>query len=326
MEQSIQFEDQECLLFDSFAKRWLKKKYQIEIVNKQEIIYIVDGQTARKEKFLSLKPDVFDNLEQIKYLEQVGKYGKNQQKIAKWELHWNGQILQKVGGYYSENGQKIGLWKELIKNYCSQVHVFEEGEYIDDTKIGRWKYIYQNKAIGFGSYQRGQKKVGRWVELWESFWDGALITYNGEYNLKGIKVGKWEINFDRWGDGKYKLIGCGQYDQQEIQQKVGRWIELWEGFWYNAQVTYNGKYNRKGIKVGRWDINFDKWGDGKYHYIGGGSYDQEGIKIGKWVELDQGFGYNKQITFNGEYNMKSLKEGIWNIIAWEKYMQLKVDQ
>ncbi|CAD8130677.1 unnamed protein product [Paramecium sonneborni] len=317
--QPIQFQNQECLFFDSYAHQWLKKKYQIEFINnKQEIIYIFNGSTVRVKKFTFLEPDVFDNLEQINYLEWVGKYGKKHQKIAKWGINWNGQNLQKVGGYYSESGQKIGLWKELIKNYCSKVHVFEEGEYIDDKKIGRWKYIYQNKIIGLGSYDKDQKKIGRWVELWESFWDGALVTYNGEYNLKGIKIGKWEIHFDRWGDGKYKQIGFGQYDQQEIQQKVGRWVELWEGFWQDAQVTFNGEYNKVGIKIGRWDINFDKWGNGKNQQIGGGLYDQKGNKVGHWVELDLGFGYYKQITYNGEYNMKSLKEGRWNILACGK--------
>ncbi|CAD8109524.1 unnamed protein product [Paramecium sonneborni] len=315
--QSIYSQEQECLFFDSFTTRWLKKKYQIQFVKEKEIIYIFNGQIARQiQNFSSSEPDIFYNLEQIKYLEWIGKYGNNFKKTAKWGINWDGQILQKVGRYYSKifyfilkniilrRWEKVRLMEiinyELLQN-ISQVDVFEEGEYYDDLKI----------VIGCGCYEESQKKIGRWIELRDSFWDRAQVTYNGEYNKKGKKIGYWDINFDRWGDGKYKHIGGGLYSERESQIKIGKWVELDEEFKWEKQVTYEGEYNMKGMKVGRWDISYCVRGEWQYKQIGGGSYgEEEGqIKIGRWVELWERFQWRAQVTYNGEYNITGMKVG-----------------
>ncbi|CAD8118306.1 unnamed protein product [Paramecium sonneborni] len=316
-----------CLCFDSFQQRWLTKEYLLKLDKRIEIIDVYDGQILRlNRKFSALNDEVFDNLEQIKYLQWVGKYGKNLQKIAKWTVDWNGQILQTIGGYYSESGQKIGIWKDLFKNYCSHVPVFQEGEYYSEKKLGRWIYIYKNTRIGGGVYKEGLK-TGKWIELDEGFFNSKQVTYKGEYNQKGMKVGIWDIWFN-CGLNKYMQNICkynvysggGQYDQEGNQKKIGKWVELFEGFQKYAQITYNGEYNIHGIKVGRWDIiRFRDWMQTLYKYkeiySGGGLYDQEGSqkKIGKWIELDEGFWDVKQVIYNGEYNMNGLKIGRWDV-------------
>ncbi|CAD8068158.1 unnamed protein product [Paramecium sonneborni] len=51
------------------------------------------------------------------------------------------------------------------------------------------------QQIGGGSYEsnEGEKKIGKWVELNERFYNGYQITYNGEYNRNGMKTGIWLI-------------------------------------------------------------------------------------------------------------------------------------
>ncbi|CAD8129435.1 unnamed protein product [Paramecium sonneborni] len=49
----------------------------------------------------------------------------------------------------------------------------------------------------------------------------------------------------------YVNSGGGSYDQEISQRKIGVWVELFEGFQYYAQITYNWEYNMKGMKIGR---------------------------------------------------------------------------
>ncbi|CAD8130341.1 unnamed protein product [Paramecium sonneborni] len=51
----------------------------------------------------------------------------------------------------------------------------------------------------------------------------------------------------------YINSGGGSYDQEGNQKKIGKWVELDEGFDSNKQTTYNREYNIYGYKIGRWD-------------------------------------------------------------------------
>ncbi|CAD8129211.1 unnamed protein product [Paramecium sonneborni] len=151
------------------------------------------------------------------------------------------------------------------------------------------------------------RKIGRWIELDEGFQVNKQVIYNGEYNAKSMKIGKWIIVF--WGNNM-----CVQGDNIVVvkgQKKIGTWIELDEGFDYYKQVAYNGEYNMKDKKVGRWDIWWKYNGQNKQ--IGDGSYDQgeDQKKIGSQVEVDPIFYDYKQVTCRGEYNLKGKKVGIW---------------
>ncbi|CAD8129360.1 unnamed protein product [Paramecium sonneborni] len=84
-----------------------------------------------------------------------------------------------------------------------------------------------------------------------------------------VKVGRWDIMYSHLNKKEYKQIGGGSYNQEGNQKKIGKWIELDEGFYYNYynQITYNGEYNMNGKKVGKWDIlyiMYDRWGIGQY--------------------------------------------------------------
>ncbi|CAD8068146.1 unnamed protein product [Paramecium sonneborni] len=312
----------ECFFFDNHLQRRIKMKYQIEFDKENKITHIYYEQIARLiRNFSYMEPEIFNNLEKIKYLEWVGQYGKNFKKFPEWNVNWNGEFLQRVGGYYSQRGEKIGLWKELSKDYCSKVPLFEEGDYKNNKRTGRWNYIYKDQIMyqinlqfcGHGSYEKGQKN-GSWVELWEGFRHGSQIIYDGDYNRNGRRIGKWDIIYCLPFEQEYKQIGGGSYDQQE-GQKIGRWIELWEGFSNIAQVTYNGEYNTTGMKVGRWDIMCCLQNEQEQKLIGGGVFKEDGLKIGSWVELWEGYQHDNQITYKGEYNMDGMKVGRWDIMC-----------
>ncbi|CAD8070489.1 unnamed protein product [Paramecium sonneborni] len=122
---------------------------------------------------------------------------------------------------------------------------------------------------------------------------------------------------------EYKLIGGGSYDQEGNQKKIGKWVELDEGFnddFASKQVTYNGEYNLNGMKVERWDTLFNKKQRININKLVVDNMMKKEIKkkIGKWVELDKKFGEIYKITLNGEYNMKGQKQGKWVIIYMNK--------
>ncbi|CAD8118551.1 unnamed protein product [Paramecium sonneborni] len=290
-----------------------KKSYyeelEIRYTKDKEILYIKDGSIIRTDKIedFTKQPELINNLDQIQLLQFKGKYGKNNQKVGRWKVQWDGQTLDDVGGEYQEDGKKSGYWKEPIKNFWRKAMVYEAGNYDNDQKVGTWKFIYRNKQIGGGDYNLQSMKQGKWIEIAENFSSFCQVTYNGEYNLKSMKVGKWDIVV------KGKQIGGGQYNQEERQIKIGKWKELDMGFSKDKQVIFDGEYNMKGIKVGQWNIL--AWGK----QIGGGSYDQNEKKIGRWVELDERFDSNKEVTQSGEYNINGMKVGKWDILYKGRY-------
>ncbi|CAD8104723.1 unnamed protein product [Paramecium sonneborni] len=253
------------------------------------------------------------------------------------------------GGSYDEEGnqKKIGKWVNLEEGFKQHKQVIQNGEYnMNGIKVGRWDIMYckyeekEYKQIGGGSYDQegNQKKIGKWVDLDEGFKQNKQVTYNGEYNIQGQKVDRWDIMYLKYEEKEYKQIGGGSYDQEGNQKKIGIWVDLDEGFQQDKQVTYNGEYNLQGLKVGRWDIMHFKLEEKGYKqmgiFSGGGSYDQEGNqrKIGKWVELDVDFKgdwfFPKQVTHNGQYNQKGQKVGTWiemNIMNNQKQGEKKYD-
>ncbi|CAD8113195.1 unnamed protein product [Paramecium sonneborni] len=264
-------------------------------------------------------------MEKIQNLYWLGQYDQKKKKDGKWMASWNGKDLIQVGGYYKK-GLKQGLWNDLFEDHFTQPLIFYTGEYLNDFRIGKWKYFNKNKIIGGGFYDNEGKKIGKWTEFDKASYYISYIIYtssNGEYNKKGVKVGKWDILFNNYGN---QQIGGGQYDLEGSEKKVGKWIDLDKEFRRYKQVTYNGEYNLNGMKVGIWRIFFSK-GD-EYKQIGCGSYDIEGSqkKMGQWIELDEAFNIYKQVTYNGEYNMNGMKVGRWCILfKWEdEYEEMQI--
>ncbi|CAD8119979.1 unnamed protein product [Paramecium sonneborni] len=255
---------------------------------------------------------------------EFGEY-YNDLKRSKWNYIYKNKKIG--GGLQNIEGLKKGKWTELSENFCYDSQVIYNGEYNKKgMKVGIWDIMYcvveenQYKQIGGGLYHCSLGiKIGKWVELWDSFYLYSQACYKGHYNMKGMKVGRWDIMFCDNYEKEYQQIGGGSYDDS-FGSKIGQWVELDEGFYADKQVTYDGKYNLNGIKVGNWITKYCKFHEKEYKQIGGGSYDSfQGFKIGRWIELDQGFYEGKQITYNGEYNINGIKVGRWDIMLCHKY-------
>ncbi|CAD8156367.1 unnamed protein product [Paramecium pentaurelia] len=294
--------DNEVYKWALINHRFQKVKIQ-ERIDQNQIVYLFEGRTLRslsRQNQPDYNDKIFYNLEQIMKLEWKGEQGTNNKKFGKWKAFWNQRRLQNVEGYY-ENGSKIGLWNELFKNYFSQAKVFETGQYQNNYRVGKWKYIYKKAEIGGGKYsnEMHNMKIGQWIELDDEFRNQKQVIYNGEYNC-GNKVGSWDICFRQDEINKFTIIGGGQYDEKGNGLKNGLWIDLDEEFNCIKQVIMTGNYEN-GKKTGRWNIKYRLEINQSFSKIGGGQYNQEGIKIGRWIDLDEGFYFEKQVTYNGEY-------------------------
>ncbi|CAD8117461.1 unnamed protein product [Paramecium primaurelia] len=266
------------------------------------------------------------NMEQIKYAQWQGEYGENNRKNGYWRVIWRGKPLRRVGGYYL-NGLKQGIWNELNKNFWILAQIQESGQYFQGQKNGEWIYFFDDKKIGGGSYNQSGQKNGKWIELGDVFYNHSQVTYEGEYK-NGKKIGLWDIWFKKHIVGKQNyMIGGGSYDQED-QNKIGKWIELSDGFQEFCQVTCSGEY-KNGKRVGQWSIWYKYWETNNNEVIGGGFYDEEGsMKIGRWIELSDEFKCDLQITINGEYN-NGKRVGIWqkiNIQNNKIYSQINYDK
>ncbi|CAD8213359.1 unnamed protein product [Paramecium pentaurelia] len=166
-------------------------------------------------------------------------------------------------------------------------------------------------------------KNGKWIELRDGFCSLSQIVYNGDYK-HGKKVVRWQTLYRDYRKDKFELIGGGLYDERvEDSIKIGRWIELSDGYNFWSEVTYNGDY-QNAKKVGRWDTFF-KFGDKGFTQIGSGLYDNQvegsSIKIGKWIELSCAFKFDSKVIYKGEYKNGN-KIGRWDI--WYKDYETKM--
>ncbi|CAD8194862.1 unnamed protein product [Paramecium octaurelia] len=304
--------DHQVVNFNHSNNRYNNIIIQLKFTQEGEILYIYDGSILRKEKVIEIsqKPQLLNNIEQIKFLEWMGNYGTNNQKIGRWTILWKGTKLKDIGGEYSQEGKKQGLWREITKNYRKNAEVLEIGVYENDYRKGYWKYIYQQNDIGGGQYCKLGIKNGTWTEICDGFELSSQIIYIGEY-LDGKKIGKWNILFRQSNQYEFKQIGGGLYIQEGDGTKIGNWIELDDEFNNKKQVTYQGEY-LIGKKVGRWSVNFRHINEKQFNQIGGGSYEQENsIKFGKWTEISEGFNCDSQVIQNGEYK-NGKKVGLWD--------------
>ncbi|CAD8058010.1 unnamed protein product [Paramecium primaurelia] len=206
-----------------------------------------------------------------KQVTHQGEY-KTGKKIGGWDIwyrdHNTGRDKQIGGGSYDQSGfeTKIGKWIDLDKRFYYDGQITYNGEYKDGKKVGRWDIYFFNKQMqkilqkkkicvsGGGLYdERGfETKIGKWIDLDESFSLANELTYKGEYQ-NGKKFGRWDIWFKDCQNERNYLIGGGSYDKRCDDIKIGKWIELDNKFNYQNQLIQKGEYNHSK-KIGRWDI------------------------------------------------------------------------
>ncbi|CAD8125982.1 unnamed protein product [Paramecium sonneborni] len=201
--------EQEVEQWDFIKNKLVKIQIQINFTKNHQIVYLKDGAIMRIEQIQDTikKPEILKNLDQIQQLTWQGQYGLNKKKNGKWIAFWDGEVYMKVGGYYLE-GLKQGQWKEIFENYIytndSKAKVLQIGEYSSGLKKGKWNYIQDSIKIAGGYYNEQEQKIGKWIELREGFQENSQITFYGEYNMKGIKIGRWDFIFKK--NQEYKLM------------------------------------------------------------------------------------------------------------------------
>ncbi|CAD8129356.1 unnamed protein product [Paramecium sonneborni] len=329
--------------------RWLQlKSFQVNFTLENQIKYIYNGEILRieEQKAQIGRTEVLTNLEQIKFLQWRGDYGKNLKKNGRWTAFWKSKQLKKVGGYYLEDGSKQGLWKEIMKNYCSQCKIFEMGEYQKNQKIGQWDYIYKKRKIGGGLYNEQAQKNGKWIELINGFHENRLVTLRCEYK-NGKKVGIEDIWYEDHGNILNQQIlydilcvfvflvvaDCivKRFDDQ-VGQLDGmlRWIiffqinELWLiQEWQKSRELGYFVQKQKDVK-----INYIVFIISLFLYIsGGGQYDEGGneYKLGDWVEISDEYNDQSKEMFFGAYD-NGKKVGVWNILYINEWKQKYIIQ
>ncbi|CAD8141134.1 unnamed protein product [Paramecium pentaurelia] len=239
-----------------------------------------------------------------------GCYDENGHRVDNWKYR-DEQNTEIGGGYFNNEGQKIGVWKDLHISYNGkQNQSIYIGQYNKGVRHGEWIINYNQKFIGGGFYNEKGHKIGKWIEQFDGFWGHNQSTFIGKYNTFGMRIGQWEIYW-QW-NGFNKKIGGGQFNDKGY--KIGKWVEQFDGFWNYNQTTFSGEYNKHGMRIGEWEIYFlDSFSNQPNNRIGGGQYNEEGIKIGRWEELsDQFWSYNQSI-YIGEYNKQGVKIGEWEI-------------
>ncbi|CAD8213401.1 unnamed protein product [Paramecium octaurelia] len=239
-------------------------------------------------------------------------------KVGRWDI-WNnykGNNEKIEDGSQQSQGDEIKEvdWEKVLDNFKDISQLISNGQYKNGHKVGRWdiwyKYEGKNEKIGGGYYEENEQKEGYWVEISNNFTNNSQITYNGKY-LNGKKIGIWEICHRKQGHSDFSKIGCGSYDEEGNELKVGDWVDIsddWKDF---CQITYKGEY-KNGRKFGSWDIEEIIDIKKPFKIMAGGQYDKVGygVKLGKWVELHHEF--LSQATFHGEYR-NGRKVNKWDI-------------
>ncbi|CAD8157806.1 unnamed protein product [Paramecium pentaurelia] len=302
----------QCAIWRSYSKKWKQKKLQITLTQKNDIKYLLNGKSENIDvQNFSASPEILKKLEKLKYIELWGNSIPKLKKVQQFTVNWKLQKLVEIGGYYTQDGLKLGLWKELSQNYWTKAQVYEIGEYFNNLRTKSWVYIYYDEIIGGGQYNKNGQKDGKWREI-DEFSIQSQVFQDGEYK-NGKKVGIWYFCIEDWRTSLLKIIGGGQYINQcdDGSIKNGRWCELGQGYVSYSQIFLEGLY-KQGKKHGRWNLLIAN----EKIFNGGGSYDEVNgqfeVKNGRWVEQSDNYSYDT-IIYDGEYQ-NNKKIGRWNIL------------
>ncbi|CAD8155995.1 unnamed protein product [Paramecium octaurelia] len=285
-------------------------QYLVECKN-GEFRYSMNGEIFRIEQNTKYAT-ILTNIDQVQKL----KWGtQNLQYTVKWCPIWEARIIINAGGEVNKNNLKIGKWVELSDNYCNISQVTHEGIYNNGLRNGKWITYFKENIICEGEYNLKGVEIGKWEHVHDRFSNNYQIIYQGEYK-NGKKFGQWNI-IDITTQNKL-IIGGGFYGTEG--EKIGKWTELHNNFVnfktlnkYSCQILWKGYY-RNGKKIGKWDIHYSKElkSVDNFESIGGGLYDETEQKQGIWIELLDNFSNCSQVRSFGEYN-NGKTIGRWNI-------------
>ncbi|CAD8129037.1 unnamed protein product [Paramecium sonneborni] len=175
-----------------------------------------------------------------------------------------GKIIMNVGGYtkfligccYTIKKGKNKDYGEIQYKIIEIKHEFTKLENTIMTRGSDNGIIFTNQVkIDGGFYNnQGQRKGNRlsWMKDFK-FKNKSFIMVNiikkGQRLVNGILaivyIMSRNIN---------QCVNILRVVDQLI--KIGKWIELWEGFQSMAQVISNSLQNFKCMKIGQWDINY----------------------------------------------------------------------
>ncbi|CAD8214436.1 unnamed protein product [Paramecium pentaurelia] len=222
IELSNEFRNTSQITFDGQYKngkkvgRWdIQWHYQRSNKNIGGGLYDESGNECKIGRWIEIS-DEFDDLSQVTY---HGDYrcGK---KVGRWDIwyqkNYNNLKNEKIGGgSYDELGNecKTGKWTELNHKFRDTSQITYLGEYKNGKKIGYWETQFEEEQIGGGSYdEEGDTiKIGKWIELHDSFTDTFQTIYEGEFR-HGQKVGTW-IQKNRGEDHlDFRKVDVKKYD------------------------------------------------------------------------------------------------------------------
>ncbi|CAK82741.1 unnamed protein product (macronuclear) [Paramecium tetraurelia] len=177
-------------------------------------------------------------------------------------------------------------------------------------KIGKWNAFWRGENLNVGGcYYDNGEKYGKWIELFENYWDKAQVTYQGYYE-NNKKQGYWKIL------SSDTEIGGGEYEDGE---KTGYWVDIYENYSRLAilfisfswcKVTERGKY-KNGKKIKEWIQIYQN------KIVGAGTYNDDYVKAGQWSDLHENFYDWCQVTHEGKYQ-NGIKKGQWKTIFEQK--------
>lgn len=258
--------------------------------------YDVNGNFISVEKFENDK--LIEDAPETKVLEKkiayypngkpsiTATYYKNKPEGIRREFDTNGVVVKgylfdngilRYEGITDLNGKRQGRWIE----YYETGEMRSEGEYLNSSHVGEWKFYFQDKTIEIvGSYNRKGEKIGEWrwyypdgkplmIENYEEGkLEGLFVEYDnlgneiskGEY-LNNAEEGEWIYvhgnstekgsYFDGMRQGLWKTwFNNGKVASEiEFEQDLpnGKFISYWE----NGTVKLTGKYVT-GLRNGVW--------------------------------------------------------------------------
>ncbi|CAD8208645.1 unnamed protein product [Paramecium octaurelia] len=292
-------------------------------------LYDENGSGNKIKNWIELA-DGFKDFSQVIY---QGQY-INGKKVGRWEIKQRYDDLdsfEKIGGgqYDEANpGMKVGDWIEISDEFNRTSQVMYYAKYKNGKKVGECKIMYKYDFSDLPSLMQNIHTLIKYGLLVEEDVTMKKETKqgNGQIFLLDLKINYRYFNKEnikmeeklepgllhRSQTTIQRMNGGGSYDQEGEGNKVGKWIDICEGYSTQAQIIYDGEY-KNGKKAARWKIKHRNCADETFVEIGGGAYDEYGIKFGNWTDISDEFKNSSQIILNGQYE-NGKKKGMWTIL------------